>query len=112
MPARFLAGPSPGVTLSAKSQILAQHEERVIRIRPYTEEWSKAVGDFNRRGRPANAPFQLPETPAGATQSASHPSPNLFEETSHEAFSFSDCYIPTSFRSRVARGEGGAAARQ
>jgi len=52
------------VTLSAKSQILPQHEERVIHIQPYTEEWSKAVVEFNRRVRPANAPFQLPETPA------------------------------------------------
>jgi hypothetical protein len=35
-----------------------------IRIQTYTEEWSKAVAEFNRRVRPANAPFQLPETPA------------------------------------------------
>jgi hypothetical protein len=35
-----------------------------IRIRPYTEAWSNAVTEFNCRVRPANAPFQLPETPA------------------------------------------------
>ena len=36
----------------------------VICIQPYTQEWSQAVGDFNRRVRPADVPFQLPETPA------------------------------------------------
>ena len=49
--------------LSPKPQ-QAQREERVIRIQPYTEEWSAAVSDFNRRVRPANVPFQVPETPA------------------------------------------------
>lgn len=33
-----------------------------IRIRPYTGEWIPAVTEFNRRVRPANAPFELPLT--------------------------------------------------
>ena len=35
-----------------------------LRIQPYTGDWSKAVAEFNQRIRPANAPFQLSETPA------------------------------------------------
>ena len=35
-----------------------------IRVQPYTEAWIGPVAAFNRRLRPANPPFQLPETPA------------------------------------------------
>ena len=35
-----------------------------IRIQPYNPAWSQAVKAFNLRVGPANAPFQLPETPA------------------------------------------------
>jgi len=38
--------------------------DRAIRIEPYNEVWSEAVTEFNLRVRSANAPFELPETPA------------------------------------------------
>jgi hypothetical protein len=34
-----------------------------IRIQPYTEEFTSAVAEFNRRMIPAGASFQVPETP-------------------------------------------------
>jgi len=34
-----------------------------IRIQPYTEEFTESVAEFNRRVRPAGAPFEVPETP-------------------------------------------------
>lgn len=39
-------------------------KDMAIRIQPYNEAWRWAVKAFNQRVRPANAPFQLPETPA------------------------------------------------
>ncbi len=33
-----------------------------IRIQPYTEEFTGAVAEFNRRMRPAGVPFRVPET--------------------------------------------------
>jgi hypothetical protein len=34
-----------------------------IQIKPYTEELSESVVEFNQRVSPANVPFQVPETP-------------------------------------------------
>lgn len=67
--------------LSHTPHIHAQREERVIRIQPYTEDWSKAVAEFNQRVRPANVPFQLPEAPAAiwpATREDRKPHQEIF----------------------------------
>ena len=48
----------------SRSQIPRATKNVRFRIQSYTEEWNRAVAEFNRRVLPANAPFQVPETPA------------------------------------------------
>jgi hypothetical protein len=47
-----------------QTQSTAAAPESAVLIRPYTDEWREAVAAFNQRVKPANAPFQLPETSA------------------------------------------------
>jgi len=50
-------------TQQAEAQSPAAKRSPLL-IQPYSDEWSEAVAEFNQRVKYANAPFQLPETPA------------------------------------------------
>ena len=51
-----------------------------IRIQPYSEEWTEAVAEFNRRVSSANPPFLVPETPVPLWLPRASEMQNVYQE--------------------------------